>query len=81
VPYNSTIVYISLTALIFNGANQINAKDITNANFVISGSTNGAFTSLNYGESTTLYIYLATNNTDITSFQITPRWIGQVVPP
>lgn len=80
-PDNSTLVHIGLTAQIFNGENQINAKDITNAFPIASVSTNEAYTEIDYGESTTLSIYLATNNTDITSFQIIPRYIGLLTPP
>jgi hypothetical protein len=78
---NSTLVYVALTANIYNGNKQVNAKDITNANQIASAGTNKAFTELNFGESTTLKIYLATNNTDITSFQIIPRYIGLLTPP
>lgn len=81
VPYNTTLVTIALTAQIFNGANQITAKDITNAFPIASVTTNKAFTRLNYGESTTLSVYLATNSTDVTSFQIIPVYIGLLTPP
>jgi hypothetical protein len=81
VPFNSTLVNIALTAQIFDGTNQINAKDITNAFPIASVTTNKAFTRLNYGESTTLFIYLATNSRDVTSFEIIPVYIGLLIPP
>jgi hypothetical protein len=74
-------VNIALTAQIFDGTNQINAKDITNAFPIASVTTNKAFTRLNYGESTTLFIYLATNSRDVTSFEIIPVYIGLLIPP
>lgn len=74
--YNSTLTYIALTAHLFSGETQINATDITNAFPLDSVFTNRAFTSLNYGESTILSIYLATNETDITSFQLIPYYVG-----
>ncbi len=81
LPFNSTLVNIALTAQIFNGKNQINSTDITNAFPIASVATNKAFTRLNYGESTTLSIYLATNSTYVTSFQIIPDYIGLLTPP
>jgi hypothetical protein len=80
-PYNSSLVYISLTAEVFSGNSQISAKDITNALGVASAGTNSAFTSIPYGENTTVSIYLATNNKEVTSFQLHPRYIGGEVPP
>jgi hypothetical protein len=79
--YNLTLTYVALTAHLFSGENQINATDITNAFPLDSVFTNRAFTSLSYGESTTLSIYLATDQTDITSFQLAPYYVGQMPPP
>jgi hypothetical protein len=81
IPHDTTLVYVAFTAHIFTGEKQINAKDITNADWVFSAGTNGAFTSLHYGESTTVTIYLATNNRDVTSFQLFTRYVGELVPP
>jgi|SRR5208283_173707 len=81
LPFGSTLVNIALTAQLFNGKNQINSTDITNAFPIASVTTNKAFTRLNYGENTTLSIYLATNSTDVTSFQIIPEYIGLLTPP
>ena len=78
---NSTLVNIALHAEIFSGTTQIDSKDITNAFPIASVSTNKAFTELHYGENTTLNIYLATNSKDITSFQITPYYVGLLTPP
>lgn len=79
--YNSTSTNIALTANLFSGETQINATDITNAFSLDSVFTNRAFTSLNYGESTILSIYLATNEMDITSFQLIPYYVSLAPPP
>jgi hypothetical protein len=82
-PYslNSTKVYVALTALLFSGKEPISAKDITNANWISSASSNRGFTSLDYGESATLSLYLATNNKDITDFLLSAFYIGILPPP
>lgn len=77
-PGNSTSVYVFLTAQIFNGENQINATDITPP---VGFANGGAYAPLRSGESATLTIYLATNNTNITRFQIVTRYIGGIPPP
>jgi hypothetical protein len=77
---NSTEVYVSLTAQLFNNEGKVNSADITNAGYIASAGTNSAFTSLNYGESTTVTLYIATSNTNVTSFQLLPRYIGAQVP-
>jgi len=74
----SASLYVFLTAHLFNGENQINATDITPEVGFVNG---GAFASLNSGESATLTIYLATNNTNITSFQIVTRFISGIPVP
>ena len=81
MPPNSTLVFIALHAELFNGENEVSAVDITNASPWASVSLNKAFTSLDYGENTTLTIYLATSNTDITSFQLTGYYVGGILPP
>jgi hypothetical protein len=78
---SSPTVYVSLTAKVFNGNNSISSKDITNALGIASAATNSAFTSFDYGENTTVTIYLATNSKDVTSFQLVPRYIGELQPP
>jgi hypothetical protein len=75
---NSTVAYVFLTAQIFNGKNQIDAMDVTPPLNLANG---GAYASLSTGENSTLTIYLATKNTDITSFQIVTRFIGGFPPP
>ncbi len=79
--YNSTLTYVAFTAHLFSGETQISAKDITNAFALNSTFTNKAFTSLSYGDSATLSIYLATNETDITSFQPILYYVGLFPPP
>ena len=78
---NSTLVYIGFEADIFEGNTKINATDITNALPVASFSTNHATASLDYGESTTFSIYLATNSTDVTSFDLQVGYLGLLLPP
>ena len=78
VQYNPTFAYVFLTGQIFNGENQINATDITPP---VGFANGGAYAPLNSGESATLTIYLATNNTNITSFQIVTRYIGGLALP
>jgi hypothetical protein len=71
-PNPTFFVYVYLTAQVFSGENQINATDVTSP---IGFPNGGAVAGLNSGENATLSIYLATNNTDITSFQIVARYI------
>jgi len=78
---NSTLVTIALSAEIFGGNTQINGTDITNALPVASVSTNHAFARLDYGESTALSIFLATNNTDVTCFKLQAGYVGLWLPP
>jgi hypothetical protein len=80
-PDNSTKTYVALNAALFSEATRIDARDITNAYPIESVSTNRAFTTLDYGENDTLTIYLATNNTDVTSFQLSGYYIGALTPP
>lgn len=75
---SSASAYVFLTAKIFSGQNQINATDITPQ---VGFANVGAFASLNSGESATLTMYLATNSTNITSFQIITRIISGIPPP
>ena len=75
---NPTLAYVFLTAQIFNGKNQIDAMDITPPLNMANG---GAYAPLSSGENVTGAIYLATKNTDITSFQIVARFIGGLPPP
>jgi len=76
-PDYPTLVYVILTATVFNGANQINATDLLKVGLPPDA---GAFADLNGGENATLSMYLATNQRDITSFQIVPIWIGGIPP-
>ncbi len=78
---NSTVVFVALSAKLFSGESQINATDITNALPIASAGTNHAFTSLNYGESTSVSIYLATSNKNITSFELVLFYVGLLLPP
>lgn len=71
-PYNSTVAWVYLTAQLFSGEKQISATDLLLFGMPPSA---GAFVSLNSGENGTLTIFLATKNTDITSFQIVTRYI------
>jgi hypothetical protein len=72
------LVFVYLTAQIFSGGNQINATDITPEVGFVNG---GAYAPLSSGGSATLTIYLATNNTDITSYQIASRFISGIAVP
>jgi hypothetical protein len=77
-PETPTLAFVYLTAYLFNGENQINATDITP---VVGFANGGAFASLTSGKGSTLTIYLATNSTDLTSFQVVARYIsGMPVP-
>ena len=85
-PHNSYLnsassAYIALSAEIFDGAQQIDSRDITNAADIGSVFLNRAFTSINYGETDTVTIYLATDSTNITSFQLVPFYFGALPPP
>ena len=73
-----SFVFVYLTAQIFSGKNQINATDITPQVGFVNG---GAYAPLKSGGSATLTIYLATNNTDITSYQIDSRFISGIAVP
>ncbi len=74
----STLMYVWLTAQLFNGKNQINATDLLLNGLPPSG---GAMVGLNSGENGNLSLYLGTNNTDVTSFQIVARIITGVLIP
>lgn len=76
--YDPTEAYVFLTAQVFNGENQINATDLLRVGLPPDA---GAFASLSSGENATLTLYLGTNNTDITSFQLVPIYIGGILPP
>ena len=75
-PLNSTSVYVCLTAQLFNGEKQIKTTDL----LLIGNPANdwGAYAFVSYGEKATISIYLATKNTNTTSFQIVPRYIGAI---
>jgi hypothetical protein len=75
---SSTWVYVRLSAKLFSGTSQITAKDITNA---ASAGTTEALVSFKYGQTETVSIYMATDNTKITSFQLAPGYIGELLPP
>ena len=77
-PQYPTLVYVILTATLFSGANQISTTDLLKVGLPPNA---GAYTDLNSGENATLSLYLATNQTDITSFQIVPIFIGGIPPP
>jgi hypothetical protein len=77
-PHNPTSVVVILTATLFNVANQINTTDLLRVGLPPDA---GAFAGLNGGENATLSLYLATNQRDITSFQIVPIYIGGIPPP
>ena len=78
---NSSVVYVGLTAHLYNGETQVKAKDITNAFPIASFGTNEATASLAYGESEAVSIFLATSNKDITSFKLVAGYIGEMLPP
>jgi hypothetical protein len=75
-PQNSTSVQVCLTAQLFNGEKQIKTTDLLIVG--LPANAPGANAWINYGENATISIYLATKNTDITSFQIVPRYIGML---
>jgi hypothetical protein len=75
-PHDPTQVFVILTATLYNGANQINSTDLLRM-----FPNAGASTYVNSGENATLSLYLATNQRDVTSFQIVPVSIGGVPPP
>jgi hypothetical protein len=77
----SGYVYVALTANLFNNETKISSRDITNAFSLDSVFTNRAFTELNYGETTEVKDYIATNSHDVTSFQLLPYYIGKMPPP
>jgi hypothetical protein len=81
VPNSTSIVHVALTAKIFEGEDQIDSRDITNAADIGSVFVNRAFTSINYGETDTVTIFLATDSTNVTSFQLVPFYIGAYPPP
>jgi hypothetical protein len=78
-PLNSTSVYVLLTAQLFSGENQIQGTtDLLRVG--LPANAFGAYAWVNYGENSTISIYLTTKNTNITSFQIVTRYIGMVAP-
>ena len=62
-----TFAFVFLTAQLFNGVNQINATDLLQVGLPPNA---GAYAPLSGGENATLTLYLGTNHTDITSFQL-----------
>jgi hypothetical protein len=78
--WNVSSVYVFLTAHLYNGNNQIEATDITNPN-ALGYWANNAYTQLDFGESTTVSIYLATSSDNVTSFQLHTNYIGELPPP
>jgi hypothetical protein len=79
VPGSSGVVYVFLTAEIFNGSNEINATDLTHVGLF---PNSWSFVSLNSGETKILSIYLATaSKSEITSFEIVPIYVGGIPPP
>ncbi len=69
---------VTLTAHAFNQQGQVNATDVTPP--YPMGGLRGATEPLDSGENTTLTIYLATSNQDITRFEIIPQFIGTTPP-
>jgi len=78
---NSSEVNVALTAALFKGENPVNAKDITNAFPLNSVFVNRAFAIISYGESAKVSIYMATNSTEITSFQLIPYYVSRAPAP
>ena len=74
-PQHPTSVFVILTATLINGANQINTTDLLKVGLPPDA---GAFADVNGGGNATLSLYLATDQGDITSFQIVPAWIGGI---
>jgi len=69
---NSTVAYVYLTADLFSGAKEVSATDLLLFGEPPSG---GAVAWMSSGQESSLTLYLATNNKDVTSFQIIPRYI------
>lgn len=70
---NLSLADVTFTAQLFSGEKQVNTVDLLQGPFADEG---GAMAVLPYGESGTFSLYIATNNYDITSFQIVPWYIG-----
>jgi hypothetical protein len=78
---NSSEVNVALTAALFKGESQVNAKDTTNAFPLDSVFVNRAFAVISYGESAKVSIYMATNSTEITGFQLIPYYVSRAPAP
>lgn len=71
--FNQSLTWVFLTAQLFSDENQINATDLTKVGMPASGYT---FVNPLYGESANLTLYLGTNSTDVTSFQLIAIYIA-----
>ena len=80
---NSTSAWVYLTAQLFSGGQQINAMDLSYGPPIapLFGPYIGSGTVLASGESGTITLYLGTNSTNVTSYQIVPTWIWGTAPP
>ena len=80
---NSTSAWVYLTAQLFSGGQQINAMDLSYGPPIppLFGPYIGSGTVLASGESGTNTLYLGTNSTNVTSYQIVPTWISGTAPP
>jgi len=70
-------------AQLFSGGQQINAMDLSYGPPIppLFGPYIGSGTVLASGESATITLYLGTNSTNVTSYQIVPTWISGTPPP
>ena len=80
---NSTSAWVYLMAQLFSGGQQINAMDLSYGPPIppLFGPYIGSGTALASGESGTITLYLGTNSTNVTSYQIVPTWISGTAPP
>ena len=76
----STVAGIYLMAQLFSGEQQIKATDLL-YNPPFFGPDIGSNAFINSGESATITLYLGTNATNVTSYQIVPTWISGTPPP
>ena len=77
---NSTVAGVYLMAQLFSGEQQIKTTDLS-YNPPFFGPDIGSGTFLNSGESATITLYLGTNATNVTNYQIVPTWISGTPPP
>ena len=70
----SNYAFVSFRANVYNGQVKLNVTDLN----TVGLPPQAGFHQIAFGESETIHVYLKTNNTEITSFQILPVWVSGI---